>query len=76
MNIEKTWNPLSISGAVLIINGAIFSTIMLSTGSDTLWGVGVGCFGAGISLLTLGLLQYKKYEISGHPSFKNQNPKN
>ena len=60
MNIEKTWKPLSISGAVLIIHSAIFSTIMLATGSDAFWGVGIGCFGAGFSLLTLGLLQYEK----------------
>jgi hypothetical protein len=61
MNVEKTWKPLSISGAVLIINSTIFSTIMLATGSDAFWGVGIGCFGAGFPLLTLGLLQYKKF---------------
>ncbi len=61
MNIKKTWKPLLISGAVLIINGIVFSAIMLATGSDAFWGVGVGCFGAGISLLTVGLSQYRKF---------------
>jgi hypothetical protein len=37
-----------------------FSTIVLATGADTFWGVGIGCFGAGFPLLTLGLLQHKK----------------
>ena len=60
MNIEKTWKSLSISGAVLIINGIIFLTIMLAIGSDAFFGVGIGCFGAGFPLLTLGLLQHKK----------------
>ena len=34
MNIEKTWKSLSISGAVLTINGIILLTIMLAIGSD------------------------------------------
>lgn len=66
MNIKKTWKPFSISGAVLIINGAIFSTIMLATESDAFWGVGVGCLGAGLPLLVVGLLQYKKFQAQNN----------
>jgi len=59
MNPEKTWKPLVITGAVLLINGLIFLLATIVTQSNALWGPTIGCLVSGFPLLVVGLLQNK-----------------
>jgi len=60
MNPEKSWKPLTLVGMVLMLNGLIFSIVIIAMQSNVFWGPIIGSLGAGISLLIIGLLQKKK----------------
>ncbi|MCF2859495.1 hypothetical protein L1286_18575 [Pseudoalteromonas sp. SMS1] len=60
MDSIKQWKSMSVIGAVLIANGVVFSIIALSLQSFAFWGPALGCVGAGIPLLVIGLSNQKQ----------------
>lgn len=63
MNSSNNWKPLTIAGAVLLLNSFVFLVITFSTQSSTLWGPAAACLIAGVPLLIVGLAQ--KGRLSG-----------
>ncbi|KZN39748.1 hypothetical protein [Pseudoalteromonas luteoviolacea] len=64
MDSKKQWKSMSVVGAVLVANGVVFSIIALSLQSFSFWGPALGCVGAGIPLLVLGLSNQNKSKAS------------
>jgi len=63
MNSRNNWKPLTIAGAVLLLNSFVFLVITFSIQSSTLWGAAAACLIAGVPLLIAGLAQ--KGKLSG-----------
>lgn len=57
MSSSKYWKPLTIAGAVLLLNGFVFLVITFSMPSSVLWGPAVACLITGVPLLVVGLIQ-------------------
>lgn len=60
MNSERKLKTMAIVGAVLLLNGVVFTIISMTTLPNPLWGVVIGFFSAGLPLLLFGLVKLKK----------------
>jgi hypothetical protein len=63
MSSSKYWKPLTIAGAVLLLNSFVFLVITVSMQSSMLWGPAAACLIAGVPILIVGLTQ--KTRLSG-----------
>ncbi|WNL41412.1 hypothetical protein RN347_12380 [Halomonas sp. PAMB 3264] len=69
MRDRSFWKPLTIAGAVLLMNSVVFwvMTLALALAGSALWGAALGCLIAGVPLLITGLISRRRHSACKRP---------
>ncbi|MFG6666261.1 hypothetical protein ACGK9R_04040 [Halomonas sp. HNIBRBA4712] len=68
MRDRSLWKPLTIAGAVLLMNSLVFWVLTLALADSPLWGAALGCLIVGVPLFTLGLISRRQCSTRERPT--------